>query len=526
MKLLNYQILIKTFKNRQRILATRLSINGTGLVRYVLAICLITCLFTPTIFAGQQEIVDSGDAGTPHQPSNHANVHSTTDVSYNSANDALSSRLNDSQVSKVSKMMTSDLGIPLSSLTGSATGTNRQMVQWSDPRPEPDGPTTNWENVYFTTPEGMEVKIMTQITGADGTYGSNDNGGGTGTMWIVVTDADGNTSYLSLCITKGEIVFQDFVSKDMIRDNATVQIEGPGTINEDTSGSWKVVVPDCNLPEEDEDIFEVEWAGPPCASWQAIGGNPASGSGESFSTTFNQPGGQMLMVEATREYKFKTYRAKPNPSYVEGTSPIEDAFIQVLTPMTGSVRGNASKSVTVADITPPDIQFALTGSHDTNNIDVKESPLDKTPPKTISVDLSGNNFTIAIGTPFTFNTIAPAGEAVFIGPTLEPSLMGIVIYEHERFKMAATVKDNYTPTESIDYKWSIIKPTTSEVIIPEGLVEYAVIRADNIDSVDTLMIHVSATDRASNTTMLEIPLTVLSRSSDVRTLATSSKKTN
>ena len=64
----------------------------------------------------------------------------------------------------------------------------------------------------------------------------------------------------------------------------------------------------------------------------------------------------MVTVEATREYQFKTYRAEPNPDYDENTDPLEDAFIQVLKIMTGTVRGSASLSVTVADITPPEIR--------------------------------------------------------------------------------------------------------------------------------------------------------------------------
>ena len=89
------------------------------------------------------------------------------------------------------------------------------------------------------------------------------NRGGTGTTWIVVTDADGNTSYLALHMQGGNIEYQEFHAEDMIADNADVEIQGPTAVDEDGNNQWKVIVPDSNLPEEDEDIFEVKWTGPP-----------------------------------------------------------------------------------------------------------------------------------------------------------------------------------------------------------------------------------------------------------------------
>jgi hypothetical protein len=471
------------------------------------------------------EIIDEGSAGTPGHPTDYQYVHTSTDVSYSSAADALGNRYSASQMDQISTMLSSNLGISLSALTGSATGTNNQMVQWSEPRPEPSGPTTNWENVELTTPDGMTVRIATQITGPEGTYGSTDNNGGTGTSWIVVTDADGNTSWLQLNMSGGEIVYQEFHGEDLVRDNAEVSIEGPTAVNEDTSNQWKVVVGDSNLPEETPDIFEVEWTGAPAGSWQAPGGNPASGSGESFSTKYTQPGSQMIMVEATRDYQFKTYRAEPNPDYVEGTSPLEDAFISVLKIMTGTVRGSASLTIAVSDITPPDLNFIVTAAHEGNSINVKEAPMDKEPPKTQSLDLSGNNFQLQVGTPFSLTrTSLPAGEAIFVGPALDPSLLGIVVRQHERFKLSAEVKDNATAVNQIDCKWSIENVTQSREIIPEGQVEYAVVRTDNVESMDNIIIHVSAADIAGNVTILEIPLLVLARDSNVESLALETKR--
>lgn len=481
---------------------------------------LFNCICVLPLIAGDTEIVDEGEAGTPHTPSDHIYVAESTDVSYSSADEALSNRFNPGQMAELSAMMSADLGIPLSSLTGTATGSNNQMVQWSDPKPEPDGPTTNHETVQLTTPDGMTVKIITQITGPEGTYDSTDSGGGTGTTFIVITDSEGNTSWLQICVTGTDIAYQNFHAEDLVGDNADVSIEGPTAIDEDTTNQWKVIVGDSNLPEETEDVFEVKWKGPPSATWQSPGGNPVSGSGESYSTLYTQPGVQTLLVEATREYQFKTYRAEPNPDYDSGTDPLSAAFIQVLKILSGSVKGGAMLSINVADITPPDIAFTITASHEGNSINVKEAPLDKAPPKTVSLDLSGNNFLLQVGTPFSLTKAGlPAGETVIVGPVLDPALIGIVVRQHERFKLAATVKDNATPPNQVVYKWSIENVTEGKIIIPEGRVEYAVVRTDNVDSMDNIIIHVSAADAVDNVTTIEIPLLVISRDTNVESLA-------
>ena len=146
--------------------------------QFLFFMALAAFFLSSLTFAGETQIVDEGSAGNPGRPTDHVYVHSTTEVSYSSAQDALSNRFSDSQMDQVSTMMTSGLGISLDSLTGNPTGTNNKMVQWSDPRPEPDGPTTNWENVNFTTPEGYTVTLITQITGPEGTYGSTEKQGG------------------------------------------------------------------------------------------------------------------------------------------------------------------------------------------------------------------------------------------------------------------------------------------------------------------------------------------------------------
>jgi len=448
------------------------------------------------------------------------------EASYSSASDVLSNHYGPGHVDEIASMVSSDLGLSMSSLTGDATGTVSLTVAWNDPNPEPAGPNHHRIVTSFVTPEGLTVTIITQCSGTVGDGSASTAPGGYCWTLISVTDADGNVSWLNISLISPAFVRQSFRREDLIRDNAEVQILGPAAIDEDTPEQWKVVVPDSNLPEEDDNIFDVMWTGPPSGEWQAPGGDPASGSGETFTSKYITPGAYTIAVEATREYQFKTYRSEPNPSYVAGTSPISEGFIQVLTIMTGTVRGSATLGITVADITPPNIDFTMTASHEPNHIDVKEEPLDKIPPKTVSVNLSGRNFLLEVGTMFTLNTVAAAGDAIVIGPSLDPSLIGFVVRQHERFKLAATVADNVTPAEAILLVWQVDNVTTGETIIPPGQVEYVLIRKDNLDSMEIVIISVSATDNAGNVTKIEIPVLVIPQNYAVDALGLESARKN
>ena len=499
-----------------------------GQVSFVSLVVLLSLLFLlPTMgFCGESEIVDEGQAGEPHSPADHSYVHQSTPVSYSGMDDALSGRFNDGQISQLTTMMQNDFGIDVGSLNASAaTGVNDQRVQWRDPRPEPDGPTVNFETVTMTTPEGWTITVHTQCTGAEGNYASSDNGGGTGTAWISITDAEGNQSWIQLCITNGEIVYQNFHAEDLIRDNATVIIQGPSNVDEDVENSWTLDIPDSNLPDETEEVYEVRWSGGPEAQWEAQGGTPAEGSGDTFATVFKEPGSATITVEATRSYEFKTMRAEPNPNYVEGTSPIEEAFIQTEAQMSGRVRGSASKTVSIADITPPDLTFHLMASHDVNDIVVKEAPLDKAPPKTVSVEIKGNNFTLDIPTPLLLTGLsAPATEPIEIGPSLSSSLLGFCVRRHERFKLFADCSDNYSASEALKPHWSIKNVTKDVDILPDGQSEYALIRRENIVAFQLFHLLVAVADEAGNETRLLIPIQVIGQSVGVDTMNYEGKK--
>lgn len=483
---------------------------------------LVLLLLVPSaaLRAGEDQIVDEGTAGQPHSPSTGAIPYDSSDVSYGGVADALGGRFNSSQVSSVLEMANNSLGIDLGSLqTGGMTGQNVQMLQWTAPNTQPESPTTNWETATGTTADGWTVTIHTQITGPDGTYGSTDGGGGTGTAWIGITDADGNTNWLMVCVTGGEIVYQNFHAEQLVRDNADVQIDGPDAVNEDTSATWSVSMPDSNLPPETPDQFDVQWAGAIAATWTAAPGDPAMGQGAQFSTTFHGPGTGLVTVEAERAYSFKVFRAEPNPAYVEGESPIEEAFLQVETPMTGLIRGSTAKNVAVADVTPPEVTLRLTASHEDNEVALTEAPLDLTPPKTMALALAGRNLSLDVGTPVSLDGLTvPAGLPVVVGPDLDPTLAGFVVRVHERFAISALCNDNFTPRGDLNPHWSLVNETTGAELLPDGQVPYGLVRIANEPGGDRLTLTTVVADAAGNTTTLVVPVRVLGQDMTVRTM--------
>ena len=72
--------------------------------------------------------------------------------------------------------------------------------------------------------------------------------------------------------------------------------------------------------------------------------------------------------------------------------------------------------------------------------------------------------------------------------------------------MAATVRDNATPVAQIDYWWKVVNLSSAKEIIPQGLVEYAVVRIPNADTGDDIFLTVQAVDKAGNVSQIDIPV--------------------
>ena len=480
-----------------------------------LFITLLLLAFPVTFFGGEQQITDNGQAGTPVPGPDHTQRADVGSFSNASIGDALSSFRPDQQQAFINATA-STLGVDISGLSGGSGQTNTQY-HWHDPNSQPDEPNTNHQRTSFTTDDGLTVTIGWGSTGQNGTLGSTDNGGGVGQCWVRITDAEGNTSWMVMHVSGGEIQYQEFHLEQLVRDNGLVVIEGPDNIDEDTTSTWTARLDDSSLPPDSDTAWGAKWIGAPSCEWTASGGERSSGSDTSFSSRFLTPGSFEVSVEVTGEYSFRTHRPRPTGA------PPPNAFDMVEVEMKGTIRGSGSKSGSVADITPPNMTFELlVDGGSTGRVTVEEEPKDQEPAKNCSVKVEGSVWDETLNNNLSLTTSSSAGSEITIDSTLSPQIKGFHIHEDNRFFIKAKVSDNYSPEAALSPYWLICED--GDFVLPKGTVERFLFRKANVPDGPFTVIIASVADEAGNETTITVPVKVLSRKIGVDNLAIETRK--
>ena len=474
-----------------------------------------------SLFGGEQQFTDDGEAGTPVPGPDYTERVDTGSFSNASVNDALSTFRPDQQQAFIDATA-STLGVDISGLSGGSGQTNDQY-HWFEsdsskmPNYKPNEPNTNHMVTSFTTDDGLSVRIAWGSTGQNGTLGSTDNGGGVGQANIQITDSEGNTSWMVMHVSGGEIQFQQFHLEQLVRDNGKVIITGPDNIDEDTTSTWSAKLDDSSLPPDSDTAWGAKWIGPPECEWTASEGQPSSGSDTSFSSRFLTPGTFEISVVVTGEYSFKTHRPRPT-----GAEP-PDAFEMVEVEVKGTIMGSASKSGPVADITPPNMTFQLlVDGGSTGKVTVSEEPKDQEPAKNCSVEVEGAVWDEKMNNPASVSTSSPAGSEITVDSSLSPEIKGFHIHEDNRFFIKAKVSDNYSAESALSPYWLICED--GDFVLPKGTVEQFLFRAANVPDGPLTLIIASVADEAGNETTITIPVTVLSRKIGVDNLAIETKR--
>jgi len=476
----------------------------------VLALCCVAPM--TALRGGRQAIVDNGQAGLkPPQP--HFEVVDSSPIAGVTLDDALST-LNDGQHRQLVDAVSSTLGVNLEHAgLGLGTGEVQLQNQWFDGEPFPATPNVNAKYTTFGTGDGLTIEIRWQSTGGpDGTLGSTEDGGGTGCVGVVITDREGNRSFLRMDLVGGEFIYQEFEWQQLVRDTGIVIIDGPDEVDEDVTNAWSATLADGSLPPDDGTAWGATWSGGPRCSWTAPSGDPASGSDPTFQSRFVAPGTFTLQVEVERDYTFKVLRSVPTGEEPPNAFTLEEVTMQ------GTIRGRSSTSGPVHDITPPELDFTFdVESGSMGIVLVSEEPLDVPPPKTCAVEIAGAPFSDTGDAPFALRSLRAADGVIRLDGSFH-------VHEDVRFAMRAAARDNHSPSSSLVVSWSCVDEATGATVLPEGRIERHLFRATNVPDGPSLLAVVTVADEAGNTTTVQIPILVMPRLCHTRQLFASSER--